>query len=321
MGVGQWMSAPNAFSLLLLAAALLAVLLPCGLWPRPMPRTQALLAASGLLLAVSAAEFLKLKTNSDIAPGTHFAAMRNFQSLAYAAIPLALGLLLHPRSARAASLLFGLLGAWMFASWLRPGDAPWALAMRAEDHVAAADMPIFRRLTGAPDQQTARWIWFAGAALAAAPLWRVFHPATRRLMLTSADPMALACVLAGLGISASTMGIFFWYPADWWYRQFVLQFLESAALVAIALRLTHSRFVTAAWMRLGMSCLSAVLALWLGTGLLGGDLAGARQHLGDELPALLFVLLLLLIPAVLLVHALAVGLLALLRARPAPSAT
>ncbi len=324
--MGHWMTAPEAFGLLVLAAGMLAGLLLCAVWPQPLPRASACLAVAGLLLAAFAMRILMLKTGSRVEPGTDFAAARNFYSLSLAAVPLALGLMRAEKTARAGALPLGLLGAWMFVAWIMPGGESWAAPMELEDRFAAAQAPILRHLAGAGALQDARWLWFAGALLAALPLLLLGWRRTRPRALSGEDEFGLTMLLLGLGVSSCAMSTFYWYAADLSYRDYTTTFIALAAPTAIMLAVTHGRIVSATWLRLGLAFLCALLALWLASGVLGGDFAGGQQSLGNFLPSFLILMLLLLGLPVLGLHGLAAALLAggrftLQRLRRRPSAT
>lgn len=308
--MGQWMTAPEAFGFLVLGAALLAALLPIAVWPRPLPRAGATLAVLGLLIAACALRILRLKTGAaaaDLDPD--FAAARNGESLALAAVPLALALLRHERATRAGGLAFGLFGAWLLASWLMPGGESWAAPMQREDRFAAAQVPGLARLAGHGDLASGRWLWFAGATLAALPLLQLVPRRARARVLSGEDEAGLTLLLAGLGLSSAALGVFFWHQEDWSDRVFARSFLEAAAVAAPLLALTHGRIISATWVRLGLAGLNALLALWLGSGVLGADFADGRATLGDSLPSfLVFVLLALSIPVLALHGAAAAGL-------------
>lgn len=301
--MGQWMTAPEAFAFLILAAGLLAALLPCAVWPRPLPRLSAGLAIAGLALAALALRILKSKTGAaGGAESADFRCARNAESLALAAIPLALALLRHEKIARAGALALGLPGAWMLGAWLMPGGEAWGASMAERDVFAASAIPGLARLAAPGTLQEARWLGFAGALLAALPLAQLLLRRTRERALSGEDEGGLICVLLGLGLLSLAMGAFFWHPGDWAHRLYALHFMQLAALNALVLALAHGRIVSATWVRLGLSGLSAILALWLGSGVLGGDFAAGSQRLGDFLPSFLLLVLLALALPVLLLH-------------------
>lgn len=312
--MGQWMTAPEAFGFLVLAAALLAALLPCAVWPTPLPRTSAVLATCGLLLAAFALRMLKLKTGtlgSDENPD--FWAARNGESFALAAVPMALALTRQAHVARAGALAFGLLGAWLLAAWLMPGGEDWGAAMQREDRFAASTVPGLARFATKSNVQDARWLWCIGAVLAALPLAQLLLRRFRERALSGEDEVGLGFALAGLSISAAAMGIFFWHASDFVHGEVVRTFLEVSPFLALLLALTHGRLVSATWVRLGFTGFSALIAAWLALGAPGADLSAGQQSLGDAIPFFLLLAMICLAVPVLALHG--AGALALAGAR------
>lgn len=313
----HWLTTLQLLQLLAVGALVLASLLVLALRARTRPWLLPVLAVLGLWIIAEALGVLKNRVHGGRPEWTNpsFKVVRNAESLALALFPLALAAFQVTRLRRACAAALGLTG---LALLLLPG---WA-AINSWNRVASAQeavMSIPGAFLLARDGNLAagRWIWCLGAALMALPAMRALI--RRRSGSDAAQGEGMGWTLLGLGVSSLAMGVFFWHQGDDRHRGYCYAVMSLAAFSAPMLAWADGRVATARWAQQALGLLGAVIAVWLLTGLAGGNFEKGYQEFMDLWLTVPFLFLMLLIPPVLAIHlaAQAIGR-AWARRRPAP---
>jgi len=293
----HWMSTTGAFGLLTLGAGVLLSLLP--MVARRRMRLVPLLAVIGLWIVGDALYVLKDRTAPWFPSGAaNFRVVRNALSLVEAAVPLSLALLIRPRLAPAIGALCGLVGLLFFIL----GGLGLITSLGEDRHLWISVARISGAFLLEPDGRlpVARWLWCAGAALIALPSWKQLALLARQQPSSSSTDLSFT--LLGLGLSSLAMGIFFWHQSDDAHRGYAYGFMSLSAVVAPYLAFGERRAATARYGRHALAAVNTVVAVWLATGVAGGDFPEGSQSLASDALAEILLLLLFLIPPAVLLH-------------------
>lgn len=290
----------GAFGFYVLGAGILTSLLVLA--ARRRTRFAPLLVVLGLWFMAGALGVLKDRTVPWNTGGdANFLVVRNLLSLTLAAVPLSLALLIRPRVVLASCALLGVAGALC----LLTGVLGFLTSLGEERHlwISVARVPGAFLLMRDGNLQVARWLWCAGALLITYPsLKRRASPAPE---LATGHSLGMSLTMVGLGLSSLAMGIFFWHQSDDSHRFYAYGFVSSTALVAPLLVFGERRLSLARHARHALAAVNAVIALWLATGVAGGDFPDGSQSLMDGVLTPVLLLLHCLIPPLLVLALLA----------------
>jgi hypothetical protein len=311
----HWLSTGQALALLGVGAALLTYMA----WKLPrlrlQPVRQIVLTVAGILIVALALGVLKDRTSAGVVGGSpHFMVMRNAETLAWAAIPMALAVLRLERGARLLAPALGAMGVGLLTILIWSVVGAWSAEVEGPIRITVTRLPGAKLLERDGNYLAACWLWCLGAAVLTVPGVRAFL--RRRRGMSAAQDADLGFTLLGLAMGSLAMGTFFWHESDWADRHYSYLLMQLQAFAAALLVLGAARGQTAVrWMQYVLGAIGAVVATWLLTSEDGGTLAGSDQNFTAAWPAMLLFLLQLLIVALISLQLAGDAILRILRRR------
>lgn len=283
-----------AGALVLSGLLLFAIRPPARRWWMPV------IAVLGLFVIAAAFSVLKARVHAGIPEWKNpaFKVVRNAESLALALIPFALVAFQSARAGRVFACGLGLTG---LALLLLPGWAAiqsWNQVPSAQE--AVMSIPGAGLLARDGFISAGRWLWCAGGLLMAVPTARsLMRLRNRSAAHTGSD---LEWTLLGLGLSSLAMGVFFWHQGDLRHRDVAHFLITFTAFAAPWMAVSQGRLASLRWVQHTLGLFGACIAVWMLTGVAGGNFASGKQHFQDLGLTMLLLYFMLLIPPALILQ-------------------